>query len=301
MSSAMNSSEIDLSKITFSAPKTLDNGGKMLFLNYNGSMSPLYVTIPNSKLPFEPAYYADNDTSGKWSIKISMSNLDENKSMMDFHSKFKAFDNYLMEKAVENSQSWFRKPKLSLETVKELYSPMVKVHLDPESGEPTGKYPDSFGFKIVKKDNIYPKLAVYDNHKNNFDINGETDNVTDISNILIQGSQVKAVLKCNGIWIANGKFGCTWRAEQIRVKLPEGGLKEYAILSDSDDEDEVSSDPSPSLDKKVVNMIEDSSDEGGSEHGGDADEDSIDEVKPTPPPKKVVKRKRAVKVKKSTE
>ena len=66
MSSAMNSSEIDLSKITFSAPKTLDNGGKMLFLNYNGSMSPLYVTIPNSKLPFEPAYYADNDTSGKW-------------------------------------------------------------------------------------------------------------------------------------------------------------------------------------------------------------------------------------------
>ena len=47
----------------------------------------------------------------------------------------------------------------------------------------------------------------------------------------MKGAMVKVVLKCNGIWIANGKFGCTWRA-QIRVKVPEGGLRDYAILSD---------------------------------------------------------------------
>jgi hypothetical protein len=102
---------------------------------------------------------------------------------------------------------------------------------------------------------------------------------------------IKSVLKCNGIWIANGKFGCTWRAEQIRVKVPEGGLKEFAILSDSEDEDD--SDPvRPNqepvvVQKEVENMIEDSSDE----------EEVPKEPEPEPVEKKVVKKK--VRVKKS--
>ena len=55
----------------------------------------------------------------------------------------------------------------------------------------------------------------------------------------MKGALIKVVLKCNGIWIANGKFGCTWKAEQIRVKVPEGGLRDFAIMSDSEDEDEM--------------------------------------------------------------
>tara|TARA_B100001094_G_C18150743_1_gene783542 strand:+ start:969 stop:1886 length:918 start_codon:yes stop_codon:yes gene_type:complete len=302
MSSAMNAKDIDLSKVTFSTPKTLDNGGKMLYLNYNGGMSPLYVTIPESKLPFEPSYYPDNDSSGKWSIKVSMSNLDTNKSMKEFHSKFTELDNYLMNKAVENSQAWFRKPKLSLETVKELYTPMVKCSLDAETGEPNGKYPDQFGFKVVKRDGRFPNLSIYDNKKTNFDINGDTDTPADVANILVQGCQIKAVLKCNGIWIANGKFGCTWRAEQVRVKVPEGGLRDFAILSDSDDED-VEEVEAVNTSKDVSNMIEDSSEEEEKEvetEVVEAAEESEDEVKePEPEPvKKVVKKKRAVRVKK---
>ena len=88
---------------------------------------------------------------------------------------------------------------------------------------------------------------------------------------------LKVVLKCNGVWLANGKFGCTWRAEQVRVKVPEGGLNEFAILSDSDDED-------GGVDDEVntTTMIEDSSDE---------------EQEPTPPPEPK-KKTRKVRVKK---
>ena len=88
-----------------------------------------------------------------------------------------------MNKAVENSQKWFKKPKLSLETVKELYTPMIKRSLDPETGEPNGKYPDSFAFKIVKEEGVFPQFSIYDQKKTDFDVNNATENPTDISNI----------------------------------------------------------------------------------------------------------------------
>ena len=100
----------------------------------------------------------------------------------------------------------------------------------------------------------------------------------------MKDAQVKVVLKCNGIWIANGKFGCTWRAEQIRVKVPEGGLQEFAIMSDSEDDDDGDDDDS-TTETNEVEMIEDSSGEE-------------EEEKPEPPKKKAVKRK--VKVSKSS-
>ena len=43
-----------------------------------------------------------------------------------------------------------------------------------------------------------------------FDVNGKTDTPTGITTVLMKGTQVKVVLKCNGVWIANGKFGCTF-------------------------------------------------------------------------------------------
>ena len=278
----MKAGDIDLEKITFSAPRTLDNGGKMLFLNYDGGINPLYMQTPEVELPFEPSYFADNETSGKFSIKVSLKNLDSNSKMKDLHTFLTGLDDHLISKAQENSQAWFKKPKLSVDTIKELYTPMVKVHVDPESGEPTGKYPDQFGFKIVKKNNKFDKLSVYNENKELFDIDRTTDSPVDITNVLMKGAQVKAVLKCNGIWIANGKFGCTWRAEQIRVKVPEGGLQEFAIMSDSEDDED---DDESTTETKEVEMIEDSS-----------EEEEEEEPEPEPPKKRVVKKKVKVKV-----
>ena len=201
---AMNASDIELSNINFSAPKTLDNGGKMLFLNYGNGINPLYVVTPEVEIPFDPSYYPDNDDSGKLNIKFSMKDLEQNKSMKGFHIWACRMDTLLIQKAGENSQSWFKKAKLSSETLQELYTPMVKVSKDPETGEPNGKYPDSFGFKVVKRNGKYKDFSIYDNKKNMFDVNGDTEDPTDISKVLMKGALIKAVLKCNGIWIANG-------------------------------------------------------------------------------------------------
>ena len=292
---AVNPNKVDFSKITISAPKTMDNGGKMLFLNYGGGINSLYVTTPEVEVPFDPSYFADNENSGKYSVKFSMKDLDGNKSMRDFHTWATSMDEMLLKKASENSQAWFRKAKLSDETLKELYTPMVKVSTDPETGEPNGRYPDSFAFKINKRDGKFKDFAIYDASKNVFDVDGTTDNPTDITKLIVKGALIKVVMKCNGIWVANGKFGCTWKAEQVRVKVPEGGLRDFAIMSDSDDsddEDEVSS--GPPLARQVssaINMVEDSSDEEEDKKVMFLEKDDSDPEPEPEPEKKVVKKK----------
>ena len=285
----MSPSKIDFSKITISSPKTMDNGGKMLYINYGGGINSLYVKTPEVEIPFDPSYFADNENSGKFSIKFSMKDLDGNKAMKDFHTWAVKMDEMLLTKASENSQSWFRKAKLSDETLKELYTPMVKVSTDPETGEPNGKYPDSFAFKINKRDGKFKDFSIYDDNKNVFDVDGTTDNPADITKIVVKGALIKVVLKCNGIWIANGKFGCTWKAEQMRVKVPEGGLRDFAIMSDSEDEDEVEVESKP-----ATTMIEDSSDEEVEEEK-EPDPAPDPDPEPEPEKKKVVKKVRKVK------
>ena len=41
-----------------------------------------------------------------------------------------------------------------------------------------------------------------------------------VSRKLVKGAKIKALLKCNGIWVSGSKFGCTWRAEQIQISVP---------------------------------------------------------------------------------
>lgn len=280
----MKAYNVDVSKITISSLRTLSNGGKMCFLNYNGGTSPLYIQTPEADVSFDASYYADDEHSGKYQLRFSMKDLENNKQMKEFHSKMTEIDIFLKEKALENSVAWFKKPKMSMDTIDSLYSPMVKVHTDPDTGEPTGKFPDSFQLKIVKKDGKV-QCPMYNSEKVYYDVNGETENPTTVDRVLVKGSKVKVVLKCNGIWVANGKFGCTWRAEQMLVKVPEGGLNEFAIQTDSDDEDDVSN-----VDDNPTNLIEDSD-----ESDGEKVEEEEEEEVVKPPPKKKIVRKKVVK------
>ena len=305
MANAMKPSDIDFSKISFSSPKMLENGGKMIYLNYNGGINPLYIQTPEGELPFDPNYFADDgkddgsSLTGKFSLNMSVK-VDSSKSMEKFHDVFVKLDEFIMAAAKENSQAWFKKAKISEETISELYTRQIKVSVDPETGEPNGKYPPKFTYKVVKRDGKFQNFKVYDNDKKVFDVNKATDEPVDFANVVMKGARVKAVLKCNGIWVANGKFGCTWRAEQMCVKVPEGGLRDFAILSDSDDEeDDDTSSVTANAGEKPV-MLEDTEEE----EGGEVEEEEVveEEVKPTPPPeKKKVVRKRVKKVKVSDE
>ena len=291
MSSPQKAANIDVSKISFSGVRSLDNGGKMVFMNYDDGK--FYVQTPELEVPFDARYFGDDGDNtlsskgGKYSIKVQLKDSDENVAV--FKDKLKQMDELLKQKASENSQAWFKKPKLSMDAINELYTPFVSVSRDRDTGEPDGKYPDTFGFKIHKKDNRFPDFSIYDNKKNVFDVNGDNGEKVDLLNVIIKGAQLKVVLKCNGIWIANGKFGCTWKAEQVRIKVPEEGLRDFAIESDEDDEVEVEGSRDDTVQDQKM-MIEDSETDEDLEE----EEEEVEEPEPEPEP---VKKKRVRRVK----
>ena len=71
MSQQLKASQLDLSNVKFSSLRTMDNGGKTVYLNYGDGIAPIYLQTPEVDLPFDPSYFADNETSGKYSIKFS--------------------------------------------------------------------------------------------------------------------------------------------------------------------------------------------------------------------------------------
>jgi hypothetical protein len=104
-----------------------------------------------------------------------------------------------------------------------------------EDGEPNNKYPDDFRIKLNKRDGEY-LFKLYD--ENTIEINlNELD--TPLEELIKQNSKLRGVVRCNGVWIGSGKFGCTWKGEQIKVETPKQ-VAEYAFEdTESDDEKEV--------------------------------------------------------------
>tara|TARA_B100001094_G_C17754552_1_gene587428 strand:- start:138 stop:650 length:513 start_codon:yes stop_codon:yes gene_type:complete len=153
---------------------------------------------------------------------------------------------------------------------------MVKVSVDPETQEPNGKWAPSFGFKIVKRDGKV-QCDCYNSTKEELVTSGE--GAVDLETMFKKGTKLKMIIKCNGLWISNVGWGCTWRAEQIKIDVPVG-FSGYAF-DDSDDEDsgvELTRQQSVVTDSAVSKSVEtnfvdssDGEDEGDDDGSGEED------------------------------
>jgi hypothetical protein len=290
---------IDMSSITYSAVKSLPSGAKIIYLNYKGG--PLFLQTPEMTVPYDSGtYYPDqaNDSSGKYAIKTSMEGYLDSPAMKEFHNMLTTMDQQIIQDGLDNSLAWFKKKSLSEDIAKELYTPMVKVSVDSETGEANGKWPPTFAFKIVKREGKV-LCDCYDSDKKELQLKGE--NSVSLDTMFKKGTKVKMILKCNGLWIASGKFGCTWRAEQIKINSPI----EYSGYAFDDDDDEGTELTRTSSVIQPDNFVESDEDneegveentnksvtsEGSGESEGDPD--GSEEGEESAPAKKVIKKKR---------
>lgn len=278
-------SEVDLSKMTYSPVKSLPSGAKLIYLNHDSSQ--LFVQTPEMNIPFDSGtYYAENDNSGKFAIKVSMDNMANNPQMKEFHDMLAQLDEKIMNDGIENSFAWFKKKNPNADVIRELYTPMVKVSVDRETGEPNGKWAPSMQFKIVRRDGKV-LCDCYNSDKKEIQTSGEE--AVDLETMFKKGTKVKMILKCNGLWIASGKFGCTWKAEQIRINAPTG-FSGYAFDDDEDEGEPLtrqSTAPQPTKDED--NFVESEEEEQVEEEEQESSEEEEEEPEPV---KKVVKRKK---------
>lgn len=221
----------DPSKVNFTNSRVMSSGAKLFFLEYNGG--PLVIQSPEMPLTFDPQVFEDGPNA-KFSVKTSL-NM-SNEQCKEFCEKMKQFDSRLMELGKANSQEWFKKKNMSDEVVESMYTQCVKEHIDEDTGEPSGRYPPTFSFKVKKKEGDIMCRCFDENRKEiNFNDKDGEDHML-ITDILKKNSSIKGLFKCDFVWHSPGKFGCTWSAAQLKVKVPKSFSDGYAF--DDDDEDE---------------------------------------------------------------
>ena len=209
--------DVDVNKITLAAPKNLDNGGKMVYLYHK--TKPFIIQTPVMYAPYGVSKWA-NDKGGpdKYNLDLSFGsdNKDKpvSKDVADFMELIKRFDDVMIDFGVNNSQAWFKKNLKTRDVVEALYTPLVKYAKDKETGEVTDKYPPTMRFQLPLNRDGKIACEVYNKNCEKVPFDG----------IDTKRALVSAIVQCNGIWVAGGKFGCTFKIMQMKV-VPNANVK----------------------------------------------------------------------------
>jgi hypothetical protein len=211
MNSVILAKDFDIKHIKLGALRTLDNGGKVVYVNYKGS--PLIIQTPKLKAPFGLSNW-----EGKYSVDLSLSGYDGSiEGVTTFFNVLSQLDEQMLEQGMANGMAWFKRKMASTDVVDALYTRNVKFPKDRNTGEITDKYPPTFKLSIPTRDGKF-QVDAYDVKKEKIDI----------SSVELKGAKITALAQCLGLWVAGGKFGCSWKVIQLRVE-PLESIQGYAF------------------------------------------------------------------------
>ena len=285
MSALIKGKNIDISKLAFSQPRVLDNGAKLVYMNYDGGR--LSVQSPWMTLPWKMGVYTEGEYP-KYSIDLSFKGMESDPDLQAFHDKLQEVEEKIVDNGFDNSVSWFKKKKTTREVVEAIFNPLLKVSKDKETGEPDGKWPPTMKLKVARKNGVWESnrdkpLVVKDQSGKQYKINSE-DNLEDI---FCKNTRIRVKMSCVGLWVASGNYMCQWQLTSAEVDVPDDAENDD-FLPDSDDEGGDGVETATTGESGGV-VVDDSDGEDG-EDGEDGQEEEP-EPEPEPVKKKIVKRK----------
>ena len=212
-------SKFDISKVKFGAPKNLDNGGKVISVNYDGKQ--FVVQTPKMRCPYGINKW-ENERGGppKLSIDASFGSFEDDQKLGHFHEMMNQLNRLFVKEALDNSNAWFKKKFTSTDVIEALYTSLIKVPKDKLTGEPSTAFPPTFKVSLPNTGSC----EMYDSNRQRIDMDA----------VDLKGADVQAIIQCSGVWIAGGKFGCTWRGVQLQVFPNQNRLPAFAFVADED-------------------------------------------------------------------
>jgi hypothetical protein len=205
----MNPSDIDVSALTYSAPKSNYSGGQTIFIN-NVDRRPMKIILPRCRLPF-----GISDYNGHRSLSFSLRASDP--KLQPFIQFLNELDLRNVQTAVNNSHSWFNKKQITQSVIQELYNPSMKHKNEKYPPEFRAKFPTNEFGKFIGE--------IYDQSK-----------YLTTQEAITKGCEVEAVVQLTGIYFVAKEFGVSWKVIQIKVYPNVPKLVEYSFLEDSDDD-----------------------------------------------------------------
>lgn len=243
--------------VKFTKPKVNKSGGKSVGI-LNQWNKPLMLSTPEI-LTWGVNEFVDEQT-GKKSYNMALQFPNDNyetAATSKFLENMKMFEEKLKKDALEYSKEWLNKTKLSAEVVDALFTPMLKYPKDKNTGEPDYTRAPSLNVKIGYWEDKFD-CEVYDyNQTQLFPAHDSTK--TSLMSLMPKSSHVACILRCGGLWFANGKFGCTWKLVQSAVK-PKETMKGKCFISFQGDESGSIS-GSTSSSSESVQLVDDDDDD----------------------------------------
>jgi hypothetical protein len=219
MPSVVLPESFSVSKVTFSAVKSLDSGGRQAYLNYDGQ--PLLMQVSSLETPFGMSVF-DKGGPPKYSVDLKLRGYDDpatNPGTAAIYTAMHGLDEFMLDQGVKNAVSWFKGAK-SRDVLAELYTPTVKFSKDQQGN--VKPYPPTIKLQLRQRNGKFETL-MYDAKKRP---------LTDVpfEDILVKGSVMTALIQCTGVWFAGGKFGISWKAVQIRAERVPESLRDYGFV-----------------------------------------------------------------------
>jgi len=219
----------------YTKPKVNANGGKTVGILNKQNMKTLYISTP-LMLTWGVNEYTD-EKSGKKTYDMALQFPSEEYNSPEcvaFLKNMQEMETRIKTDAITNSKEWLNKSKMGAEAVDALWTNMLKYPKDKATEEADYSRPPTLKLKIPCWEGEFKNVELYNDSKTLVFPNDEN---TAINEFIIKGSNVATIIQCGGIWVANGKFGITWKLFQAVVK-PRTTLsgKCHIILSDKDKE-----------------------------------------------------------------
>ena len=296
--------KLDPSKITFSKPKDIKAGGKVVNLKYNDDRFNLQMPIlrspyklreynPTSKSTDEDLPLAKDKSH---SLNLSFNDMDNNPKIALFYKKMKEFNEKIVEEAYNNSSSWLNK-KYDKDVIQNAFcNSIIKPYIDKNTQEESDKYPATLKIKLP-----YNVTAARYNFKCT-DMNNVDINFIDIMENL-QGARIQAIVSPT-IFLVGNKIYPSFTVLSIRIDMVMPKAVEFLSDSDADndndddDEEEVSK-VTKLIKASKIDVVESDDEEfnemldkkkTSDEEDEDEDEDEDDPPPPPSPKKGVVKK-----------
>jgi hypothetical protein len=178
-----------------------------------------------------------DDKSGKktYDLALQFPNQEYNNTeCAAFLKNMQELETRIKSDVIINCKEWLGKPKMSADAVDALWSPMLKYPKDKASDEFDYSRAPTLKVKIQFWENLFKNVELYNDSGTLVFPNDDNNSIIDF---IVKGSNVATIIQCGGIWVANGKFGVTWKLFQAVVK-PRTTLsgKCHIVLSEKDKE-----------------------------------------------------------------
>ena len=280
--------------VKYAKPKVNASGGKSVGILNAKTQQVLNVSTP-LMLTWGVNEYVD-DKTGRRTYDLSLQFPKEEyatASTKKFLDGMVEMEKQLKADAVVNSKEWFNKQKMSAEVVDALCHPMLRYPKDPNTGEPDYTRAPTLRVKLNYWEDKFDNTEIYDMDQQLLFGPGKQDPGKGPVELIPKATNVAIVMRCGGLWFANGKFGVTWKLVQAVVK-PRATLAGKCHIQLGAEERERLEAQTDDESTNVPTVVEDSDAEEEDTEPVFA-EAAVPEPEPSPPApevtKKVVKRK----------